>query len=83
MKNVVLAFATLLIGAASANSLQATPLINASLRSEKVIVGGGVDIYDEDFWSGFDDELPYNHTWKDIPDLVNKTEINWWFNLTH
>ena len=40
--------------------------------------------YDDDFWEGLDEEeLPYEHPWADIPDLVNKTEIQWYFNMTH
>ena len=40
--------------------------------------------YDDDFWSGLDEEeLPYEHPWADIPDLVNKTNIQWYFNMTH
>ena len=41
-------------------------------------------IYDAEFWEGFDDEEPpYAHPWKDIPVFVNRTEISWYFNMTH
>ena len=40
--------------------------------------------YDAEFWDGFDaEEEPFVHPWTTIPDLVNKTEINWYFNMTH
>jgi hypothetical protein len=30
--------------------------------------------YDDDFWAGLDEEeLPYEHPWLEVPDLVNKT----------
>ena len=42
------------------------------------------DIYDADFWEGFDkEEEPYEHDWLHIPDFINKTEVGFWFNLTH
>jgi hypothetical protein len=41
-------------------------------------------IYDADFWEGFDkEEEPYEHDWLHIPDFINKTEVGFWFNLTH
>ena len=37
-----------------------------------------------DFWAGFDDlEEPYEHPWLDIPDLVNKTQLEFRFNIMH
>ena len=40
--------------------------------------------YDPDFWEGFDkDEEPYEHNWKNIPDFINKTNVEWYFNMTH
>ena len=40
--------------------------------------------YDDDFWAGLDAmEEPYEHEWLEIPDLVNKTNIEWYFNMTH
>lgn len=42
------------------------------------------DIYDADFWEGFDkEEEPYEHDWLHIPDFINKTNVEFWFNLTH
>lgn len=42
------------------------------------------DIYDASFWEGFDkEEKPYEHDWLHIPDFVNKTEVEFWFNMTH
>ena len=38
--------------------------------------------YDADFWEGFDSEEPYNHTWSDIPDLIDNKTVSWWFNET-
>ena len=40
--------------------------------------------YDADFWEGLDaEEEPYEHDWLTIPDLVNMTNIQWYFNMTH
>mmetsp|Transcript_17838 Transcript_17838/g.30268 ORF Transcript_17838/g.30268 Transcript_17838/m.30268 type:complete len:249 (-) Transcript_17838:977-1723(-) len=40
--------------------------------------------YDEDFWEGFDaEEEPYEHDFTHIPDFINKTNVEWYFNLTH
>ena len=42
------------------------------------------DIYDADFWEGFDkEEEPYEHDWLHIPDFINKTRVEFWFNITH
>ena len=35
-------------------------------------------------WSKFDDdEKPYEHDFKNIPDLIDIPEVQFWFNLTH
>ena len=40
--------------------------------------------YDSEFWEGLDaEEEPYEHPWLDIPDVVNTTSIEWYFNMTH
>jgi hypothetical protein len=39
--------------------------------------------YDEEFWEGFDAEKPYEHGWDLAPDVVNITQLEWWFNMTH
>ena len=40
--------------------------------------------YDAEFWEGFDaEEKPFVHPWTDIPDLVDKPKIAWYFNMTH
>ena len=40
--------------------------------------------YNDDFWEGFDaDEPPYEHDWTHIPDFINKTQVGWYFNMTH
>jgi len=39
--------------------------------------------YDKEFWEAFDNEKPYEHPWKDIPDLIEKENTWWWFNETH
>lgn len=31
--------------------------------------------YDAEFWEGFENEKPYEHQWKNVPDLVNMTEL--------
>ena len=42
------------------------------------------DIYDADFWEGFDkEEKPYEHDWKHIPDFIGMDEVEFWFNMTH
>ena len=46
-------------------------------------VGVNAITYDKEFWDAFDEEKPYEHKWKDIPDLINKTDTWWWFNETH
>ena len=40
-------------------------------------------VYDSKFWDDFDNEAPYNHTLDQAPDLVNTTNVIWWFNMTH
>jgi hypothetical protein len=39
--------------------------------------------YDSSFWDDFDSEKPYEHNFDKAPDLVNITNIEWWFNMTH
>ena len=40
--------------------------------------------YDSQFWEGLDaEEEPYEHEWKDIPDLVNTPVVQWYFDMTH
>ena len=39
-------------------------------------------IYDKDFWEGFDSEEPYNHTWSNIPDLIDNQTVSFYFNET-
>ena len=42
------------------------------------------DMYDPEFWEGFDEEEePFEHDWTDIPDFVNMTNLEWYFNVTH
>ena len=46
----------------------------------------GVQAWEDnnDFWEGFDeDEPPYQHDWTSIPDLINKKNVTFWFNMTH
>ena len=44
----------------------------------------GVAAQSSDFWEGFDaDEPPYEHDWTDIPDFINKTQVSWYFNMSH
>ena len=40
--------------------------------------------YDAEFWEGFEDDgKPYEHNWLDIPDFINMTNVEWYFNMTH
>ena len=40
--------------------------------------------YDAEFWEGFEDDgKPFEHNWLDVPDFVNMTDIEWYFNITH
>ena len=40
--------------------------------------------YDADFWEGLDaEEEPYEHEWLEIPDLIGKENVTWYFNMTH
>ena len=40
--------------------------------------------YDAEFWEGFEDDgKPYEHNWLDVPDFINMTNIEWYFNMTH
>jgi len=39
--------------------------------------------YDASFWESFDSEEPYEHKWLNVPDLVDKQQVEWWFNVTH
>ena len=39
--------------------------------------------YDASFWEAFDSEEPYEHKWLNVPDLVDKQQVEWWFNVTH
>ena len=40
--------------------------------------------YDNDFWAGLDaEEEPYEHDWLEIPDLIGKENVTWYFNMTH
>ena len=40
--------------------------------------------YDAEFWEGFEDDgKPFEHNWLDIPDFVNMTNLEWYFNMTH
>lgn len=39
--------------------------------------------YDAEFWESFEDDKPYEHKWLEVPDLINKTNVGWWFNMTH
>ena len=34
-------------------------------------------------WDNFENQPPYEHPWKDIPDIVNVTAVEFWFNMTH
>jgi hypothetical protein len=37
-----------------------------------------------DFWKGFNEtEEPYQHPWKDIPDLIDNKTVGFWFNITN
>ena len=50
-----------------------------------VVVGVKAQIeYDPEFWDSFDDDIePYEHPWKKAPDLINITNVEWYFNMTH
>ena len=40
--------------------------------------------YDAEFWEGFEEDTqPYEHNWLDVPDFINMTEVEWYFNMTH
>ena len=40
--------------------------------------------YDAEFWEGFEDDgKPFEHNWLDVPDFVNMTNVEWYFNMTH
>ena len=40
--------------------------------------------YDAEFWEGFEeDEQPFEHNWLDVPDFINMTEVEWYFNMSH
>jgi hypothetical protein len=40
--------------------------------------------YDDDFWAGLDaEEEPFEHAWVDIPDLIGKENVTWYFDMTH
>ena len=40
--------------------------------------------YDSEFWEGLDaEEEPFEHKWTDIPDLVNMTNVQWYFDMSH
>ena len=41
-------------------------------------------VYDAEFWDGFDSvDGYYEHNWLDVPDLINKTEVRFWFHMTN
>jgi hypothetical protein len=38
----------------------------------------------EKFWEGFDpEEEPFEHEWRDIPDLIGKELVTWYFHMSH
>ena len=38
---------------------------------------------DQSFWNDFENQPPYEHEWKNIPDLIDMPTWNWYFNMTH
>ena len=40
--------------------------------------------YDEEFWEAFDEEeKPYEHPWYNMPDVIDRPQVEWYFNMTH
>ena len=46
-------------------------------------VVSGQSTSNNEFWSQFEDEDYYNHEWKDLPDVVNLTQMTFYFDVAH
>lgn len=48
------------------------------------VIGTMAQSSDADFWTGFDEEeKPFEHEFDNIPDFINKTNVQFYFDLTH